>query len=327
MLNKQPIKATIIATGKQVINLSCHALDDLKKRLDTSFAAACQTCLTCQGHIIVMGLGKSGHIARKIAATLASTGSPAFFVHPTEAQHGDLGMLTTNDVLIMLSKSGETAEIIALLPALKKLPIPLIAITGNKHSTLAQVANIHLDASVSQEACPLGLAPTTSSTCALVLGDALAISILSQRGFTAADFAKSHPGGILGKRLLLTVQEIMHCEHNLPVITEAASLKTALVEMTQKNLGITTIVDASGTLSGVFTDGDVRRAFDNNASLNDNITTIMTRHPKTIPATLLAADALQLMENANISALIVTDETNKPLGIVCLHRILQSGII
>lgn len=314
--------------GRLVIEIEANAIAALASRIDQNFEKACHTLLACQGRIVVIGVGKSGHIAKKMAATLASTGSPAFFVHPGEAKHGDIGMITKQDVLIAISKSGETEEIISLLPFFKRLDIPLISITGKLTSTLAQTANVNLDVSIDQEACPLGLAPTTSTTVSLVMCDALAIALLQKRGFTADDFALSHPGGTLGRRLLLRIDEIMHTHEALPKVNLDTVLKNALLEMTQKKLGMTTIVDQEGLLAGIFTDGDIRRAFDNNVDINTiEIAKVMTKNPKVIRKGTLAAEALHIMETYKITSLVVTDETNKPLGVVHMHDILRAGVI
>lgn len=313
--------------GQAVIKQTIQALKVLAERIDQRFAQACDYLMASKGRIVVMGIGKSGHIAKKIAATLASTGSPALFVHPAEAHHGDIGMVTAQDIILVLSKSGETPEILSLLPFIKRLGIPLIALTGNPQSTLAQIATINLDVSIEKEACPLGLAPTTSTTTALVMGDALAIALLNKRGFTENDFALSHPGGALGKRLLLRVEEIMCKGAAIPIVNDTAFLKTALVEMTQKKLGMTTVVDDQGKLVGIFTDGDVRRAFDKNADIHQTqLFQVMTPDPKVISAQLLAAEALQTMEAHKITALVVTDSQHKPIGVVHLHDILKAGI-
>jgi arabinose-5-phosphate isomerase len=314
--------------GRAVIETEAEAISALVSRIDHKFASACHYLLACQGRIIVMGMGKSGHIARKIASTFASTGSPAFFVHPGEARHGDFGMITNNDVVLALSNSGETEELLSILPYIKRLDIPLISITGKIHSTLAQSATINVDVSVEKEACPHGLAPTSSTTAALAMGDALAISLLQKRGFTAEEFALSHPGGTLGRRLLLKVQDIMHIGDAIPRVDFNAFLKSALAEITQKKLGMTTVLDADGKLAGVFTDGDVRRAFDNNADVyKTTISTHMTKNPKVIRASILAAEALHIMETFKITSLIVTNEQNNPVGVVHLHDILRAGVM
>ena len=318
----------ICELAKAVIKIEIEAIQALDQRIDHLFTRACQYLLDCKGRIIVLGIGKSGHIARKIAATFASTGSPAFFVHPGEAKHGDMGMIMQNDVILTLSNSGETEEIVTLLPFIKRLDIPLITLTGNPESTLAKAASVNIDVSVHKEACPLGLAPTSSTTAALVMGDALAISLLHNRGFTAEDFAMSHPGGSLGRRLLLKVDEIMYTGNAIPKVTQDALLKTALVEMTQKKLGMTTIIQENGTLAGIFTDGDVRRAFDNNADIHKTtIRQIMSKNPKVISLGTLAAEALRIMQSFKITSLVVTNIENYPIGIVHMHDILRAGVI
>jgi len=314
--------------GRAVIETEAKMISNLVSRIDHNFAKACQYLHNCAGRIVVMGVGKSGHICKKIAATFASTGSPAFFIHPSEAKHGDIGMLTRNDVLLALSNSGESEEIISILPFIKRLDIPLISLTGKPHSTLARAATINIDVSVEKEACPLGLAPTSSTTAALVMGDALAMALLDRRGFTENDFAMSHPGGTLGRRLLLLVNEIMHKNNEVPVVSLNASLKEALVEMTQKKLGMTTVVNDARELVGVFTDGDIRRAFDKNADIHQTqIHQVMSRNPKTISQDLLAAEALSIMETFKITSLVVTDEQHRPVGIIHIHDILRAGVI
>lgn len=318
----------ICTLGRAVIETEAEMISALISRIDETFAAACLHLHNCTGRIAVMGVGKSGHIGKKIAATFASTGSPAFFIHPSEAKHGDIGMLTQQDVLLALSNSGESEEIIAILPVIKRLGIPLISLTGRPESTLAKSATININVAVEKEACPLGLAPTSSTTAALVMGDALAMALLEKRGFTEDDFALSHPGGTLGKRLLLKVDDIMHQDKDMPITQQNASLKDALVEMTRKKLGITTIVNQQGELLGIFTDGDVRRTLDRQMDIHQTvITDVMTKNPKTILQGKLAAEALNLMEQHQITALVVTDTQHKPVGIVHIHDILRAGVI
>ena len=318
----------ICELGRAVIQTEADAIKSLVNRIDHKFAAACKMLLECEGRIIVMGMGKSGHIAKKIAATFASTGTPAFFVHPGEAKHGDFGMITAKDVIVAISNSGETEELISILPYIKRLDIALVAITGKTNSTIALSANINLDISVEKEACPLGLAPTSSTTACLVMGDALAISLLEMRGFTTEDFALSHPGGTIGRRLLLKVDQIMHTGAAIPRINMDAFLKTALNEITQKKLGMTTVLHEDGKLAGIFTDGDVRRAFDNNADVYKTaINQIMTKNPKVIRPGILAAEALHIMETFKITSLIVTNEQSHPVGVVHLHDILRAGVM
>ena len=299
----------------------------LSSALGPTFAAACQCVLGTSGRVVVTGMGKSGHIAGKIAATLASTGTPAFFVHPGEASHGDIGMITANDCVIALSNSGSTHEILTLLPLIKRLGVPLISMTGSNNSELAKAANVHLLASVETEACPLNLAPTSSTTAALVMGDALAIAILEARGFTAEEFAFSHPGGALGKRLLLRVADVMVSGSDIPAIAPTAMLADAIVEMTQKGLGMTTIATDDQRLLGIFTDGDLRRAVETGTDLRATpLTETMTADTLTIHQELLAAEAMALMERHQISALVVVDDQDMILGIVTLLALLQAGL-
>src|SRR5574344_1060427 len=299
--NREPGMSTassLIQSATQAIALEVEAINHLKQRIDQRFAEACQLILNCSGRVVVVGMGKSGHIGRKIAATLASTGTPAFFVHPAEASHGDMGMITANDVVLALSNSGSTHEIVTLLPLIKRLGITLISMTGNVESPLAQAAAVNLDASVEQEACPLNLAPTSSTTVALVLGDALAIALLEAKGFTPEDFAFSHPGGALGRRLLLKVEHVMHSGAELPSVPCGASLRSALLEMTQKNLGMTLILAADQTLAGIFTDGDLRRALDKGIDVREAcIDDLMTPGGKTARPEMLAAEALKIMQD------------------------------
>ena len=307
--------------------MEADAVSVLSSALGPPFAAACRCVLGTVGRVVVTGMGKSGHIAGKIAATLASTGTPAFFVHPAEASHGDMGMITVSDCVIALSNSGSTHEILALLPLIKRLGIPLISITGSDASELAQAADVHLLASVETEACPLNLAPTSSTTAALVMGDALAIAILEARGFTAEEFAFSHPGGALGKRLLLRVIDVMVSGSDIPTVTPTAALADAIVEMTQKGLGMTTIATDNRQLLGIFTDGDLRRAVENYSDLRATpLTEAMTADARTIHPELLAAEAMALMERYQISALVVVDDQNTILGIVTLLALLKAGL-
>ena len=299
----------------------------LSSTLGPPFAAACRHILGTTGRVVVTGMGKSGHIAGKIAATLASTGTPAFFVHPGEASHGDMGMITASDCVIALSNSGSTHETLTLLPLIKRLGIPLISMTGSDTSELAQAADVHLLASVETEACPLNLAPTSSTTAALVMGDALAIATLEARGFTAEEFAFSHPGGALGKRLLLRVADVMVSGSDIPTVTPTAALADAIVEMTQKGLGMTTIAADDRQLLGIFTDGDLRRAVKNGIDLRaTQLTDAMTADARTIHQELLAAEAMALMERHQISALVVVDDQNTIIGIVTLLALLKAGL-
>lgn len=315
--------------ARAVIETEAKAVTDLSERIGKEFIQACQFMYDCEGRIVVLGMGKSGHIGDKIAATLASTGSPAFFVHPGEASHGDMGMITRNDVVMALSNSGETSEVLTILPLIKRLGVPLIALTGNPKSTLARTADAHLDVSVEKEACPLGLAPTSSTTAALVMGDALAVSLLEKRGFTADDFALSHPGGALGRRLLLHIEDIMHTDNTIPIVAITASLSEALLEMTKKGLGMTAIVDADGKMAGIFTDGDLRRVLDHGeVNVHETkIADVMTKNCKTVQSHQLAAETLRMMEEFKINSLIVVDQDNKPVGAMNMHDLLRAGVV
>jgi arabinose-5-phosphate isomerase len=319
----------IAASARDVIATEAAAIAGLESRISTEFVEACRLILACKGRVVVSGMGKSGHIARKIAATLASTGTPAFFVHPGEASHGDLGMIMPQDVVLALSYSGETDELLVILPVIKRQGIPLIVITGKAESSLARLANVCLDGSISCEACPLGLAPTTSTTVALVLGDALAIALLEARGFTSDDFARSHPAGALGRRLLLRISDVMHTGEDIPCITPDATLADALMEMTRKRLGMTAVVDAQRHLLGVFTDGDLRRALDDqDVNLRGvPVAELMTLGPKTINADKLAAEAAQLMEKHQIHALLVVDEEQHVVGALNIHDLLRARVV
>ncbi len=317
-----------IAAGQRTVRMELEAIDALTARIDDDFVKACKLILSCNGRTIVTGMGKSGHIGKKIAATLASTGTPAFFVHPGEASHGDLGMITRNDLVIAISNSGSSAEVITLLPLLKRMGIPLISMTGNPGSPLAQSADVHLDISIECEACPLDLAPTSSTTVTLVMGDALAVALLEARGFTANDFAFSHPGGALGRKLLLKVEDIMHAGTDLPRVSKDTTLSQALVEMTEKGFGMTTIVSEQDQLIGVFTDGDLRRCVDQEIDIGSAlIEDVMSRNPKTVHQSMLAAEALRLMEDNKITALVVEDDQHHPVGLIHMHDILRAGVI
>jgi len=318
----------LIDSAQRTIRLEIEAVQELLPRINADFIKACELILSCKGRVVVVGMGKSGHIGNKIAATLASTGTTSFFVHPAEASHGDMGMITKDDIVLALSNSGSTAEIVTLLPLIKRLGICLISMTGNPESPLAKAAEVNLDARVSQEACPLNLAPTSSTTASLVLGDALAIALLEARGFTAEDFAFSHPGGALGRRLLLKVENVMHSGESLPQVTRGTSLRDALLEMTQKGLGMTTVLEADGHLAGIFTDGDLRRALDKGIDVRDaRIDDVMTPHGKTIRAEMLAAEALKIMEDNKISALVVVDDNDRPIGAFNLGDLLRAGVM
>jgi arabinose-5-phosphate isomerase len=314
--------------GRAVLATEANAVAALSERIDDQFADACRLLLACQGRVVVLGMGKSGHIAGKLAATFASTGTPAFFVHPGEASHGDLGMITDDDVVITLSNSGETAEINQILPLIKRRGVALIAITGNPDSTLARAANVHLDAGVSEEACPLGLAPTASTTASLAMGDALAIALLDARGFTADDFARSHPGGRLGRRLLLRIEDLMHTGDAVPQVTPNTPLGEALLEMTRKGLGMTAIVDDKAQLIGIFTDGDLRRALDEGVDVHTTgVQAVMTPKPRRVIAEQLAAEALAMMERHSINALLVTQPDGTLAGALNMHDLLRAGVI
>ncbi len=320
--------AKLRSLGLAVIETEAAAVAGLADRIDGRFVQACQYMLRCRGRVVVTGMGKSGHIGSKIAATLASTGTPAFFVHPGEASHGDLGMITTGDVVLALSNSGETGEIVTILRLIKRLGAPLIAMTGNPHSTLATKADVNIDVSVVKEACPLGLAPTASTTATLAMGDALAVALLEARGFTAEDFALSHPGGSLGRRLLLHVADIMHRGEDVPQVRESASLRDALVEMTAKGLGMTAVVDAEQRAVGVYTDGDLRRTLDLGVNvLTSTLTEVMTRGGICIGPDRLAAEALKLMEQNKINSLLVVDAEKRLCGALNMHDLLRAGVV
>jgi arabinose-5-phosphate isomerase len=319
----------LASSGRRVLDLEIRGLQAVAGRIDGDFTAACTLLLASHGRVVCIGMGKSGHIARKIAATFASTGTPAFYVHPGEAGHGDLGMITDADVVLALSNSGETDELLMLLPVLKRQGNQLIAMTGRPGSTLARQADVHLDVSVPAEACPLALAPTTSTTAALALGDALAVALLEARGFTADDFARSHPAGALGRRLLLHITDVMHAGDNVPRVPAEATLSEALVEMSRKRLGMTAIVDDDGRLLGLFTDGDLRRALDDAAIdlRQTRIDAVMTRTPKTIGMDALAVEAAQMMETHQINALLVVDPQHRVVGALNIHDLLRARVV
>lgn len=313
--------------GKEVLDIEREGLAQLYQYINDDFNQACRLIFHCKGKVVVMGMGKSGHIGKKMAATLASTGSPAFFVHPGEASHGDLGMVSAQDIVIAISNSGESHEILALIPVLKRLQIPLICMTANPSSSMGKVADVHLCIHVPREACPLGLAPTSSTTATLVMGDALAVSLLKARGFTAEDFALSHPGGALGRKLLLRVSDIMHSGDEIPYVFLDATLRDALLEITRKNLGMTAICSKEMKILGIFTDGDLRRIFDLNINLNDaKIADVMTKGGIRISPGSLAVDALNLMQQRNITALLVSDN-DILLGAVHMHDMLRAGVV
>ncbi|WP_371376696.1 KpsF/GutQ family sugar-phosphate isomerase [Thalassotalea aquiviva] len=314
--------------GSQVIEIEQQAIANLQNFIDDQFALACKKMYECTGRVVVIGMGKSGHIGGKIAATLASTGTPAFFVHPGEASHGDLGMITTDDVVLAISNSGETNEILAILPVIKRIGCTLIAMSGNPQSTLANLADCHICIKVPKEACPLGLAPTSSTTATLAMGDALAVALLNVKGFTADDFALSHPGGSLGKRLLLRLSDIMHTDERIPKINETALIKDALVEMSTQGLGMTAVVNAQDKLVGLFTDGDLRRILDEEINIHTaQIRAVMTRNPIVAHADMLAAQALKLMEDKSINGLIIVNQHQVPIGAMNMHDILKAGVL
>lgn len=320
--------ARIIAMAKRVLSVEAEAVSELQNRIGDDFVAACRLCLECRGRIAVTGIGKSGHIAGKIASTLASTGSPAFFLHPGEASHGDMGMITADDVVIAVSNSGETAELIILLPLIRRLATSLITLTGNPDSTLAMAASVNLDVSVAEEACPLNLAPTASTTATLATGDALALSLLEARGFTAEDFARSHPGGRLGRRLLVRVEDIMHTGDAIPQVGVDTPLKDALLEMSEKGLGMTAVVNKDGTVAGVFTDGDLRRTLDHQVDIHKTIISeLMTASCKTATAGMLASEAVSLIESYKITSLLVVNEQQQLVGALNIHDLFRAGVM
>lgn len=318
----------LLRLARQVLQIESEAVDRLSLRLGDAFVRSVRLVLECRGRVVVSGIGKSGHVARKVASTMASTGTPAFFVHPAEASHGDLGMVTADDVVIAISYSGESVELVSIVPLLKRQGARLIAMTGSPDSTLARCADVHLDASVEKEACPLGLAPTASTTAALALGDALAVALLTARGFGPEDFARSHPGGKLGRRLLVRVCDLMHSGPALPMVPEDCSLLAALLEMSAKGLGMTAVAGHDGCLAGIFTDGDLRRAVAAGADLHaGRIAEVMTRSPRTIRGAELAATAVKQMEEARINGLIVVDDAGFPIGALNMHDLLRAGVV
>jgi len=316
------------ARARRVLDVEAQAIRDLVPRIGADFAHACRLCLACPGRVIVTGMGKSGHIGGKLAATLASTGTPSFFVHPGEASHGDLGMITAKDLVLAISNSGETAEVVTILPLLKRLAVPLITMTGVPDSTLGNAADVALNIGVREEACPLNLAPTASTTATLAMGDALAVALLESRGFTKEDFALAHPGGALGRRLLLHVGDLMHTGAELPSVRDDAPLHEGLLEMTRKSLGMTGVVDADGRLAGVFTDGDLRRALDRNVDLQaTRMREVMTENCRTAAPEELAAEALLRLEQNKITALLVVDNEQKLVGALHVHDLLRAGVV
>jgi arabinose-5-phosphate isomerase len=325
-MNSEYTDEGLVELGRQALTIEIDGLRAQLPRLGTDFARACRICLNCRGRIVVTGMGKSGHIGGKIAATLASTGTPSFFVHPGEASHGDVGMITRDDAVLALSNSGETAEILTILPVIKRLGVPLIAFTGNSDSALARIATVHLDIRVPAEACPLNLAPTASTTAALAVGDALAVALLKARGFTEQDFVRSHPAGALGRRLLY-VKDVMRSGGQIPTVRADTTVAEGLLEVTSKGLGMTAIVDDSMRVLGVFTDGDLRRALDRAADLRaTRMDQVMTAAPKSVLPSTLAAEAVHLMETHRITSLIVLDETGKLVGVLHVHDLLRAGV-
>lgn len=317
-----------IRAGQRVIQVEQTALDNLKPHVNADFQRACAIMLACTGRIVVSGMGKSGHIGNKIAATLASTGTPSFYVHPGEASHGDLGMITPQDVVIAISNSGETAEILTIVPLIKRMKAKLISITNNGQSSLAQAADVSLEIGKSPEACPLGLAPTSSTTATLVLGDALAVALLEARGFTPEDFALSHPGGSLGRKLLMRVEDVMHKGEEVPVVKKDTLVIDALMEITNKGLGMTTVIDADGKLAGLYTDGDLRRSLDHKVDVHaTQIEKVMSTKCTTVTPNLLAAEALGIMQDKKINGVIVVDRDNRPVGALNMHDLLRAGVM
>jgi arabinose-5-phosphate isomerase len=318
----------LLALAANVLDIEARAVDALKSRLNSDFVAACDLCMETPGRVVVTGMGKSGHVSNKIAATLASTGTPAFFMHPAEASHGDLGMITSQDLLIAISYSGETAEVVTILPVVKRMGARLLAITGNPRSTMAEAADVHLDISVAEEACPLNLAPTASTTATLAMGDALAVALLKKRGFTAEDFARSHPSGSLGKRLLLRVSDVMRTGDRVPAVSANVSLRDALLEMTDKGLGMTAIVDADRRILGIYTDGDLRRTLDMGADIRETIIRdVMHANCKTIGEEVLAAEALHMLEQNKITGLLVADDEGVLIGALNIHDLFREGLM
>lgn len=324
----QAAASASLASARRTLDIEARAVAALASRLDASFARAVELVLSCRGRTVVSGMGKSGHVARKIASTLASTGTPAFFVHPAEASHGDLGMITADDVLIALSNSGESAELLAIVPVIKREGARLISITGNASSSLAREADVHLDAGVTEEACPLGLAPTASTTAALALGDALAVALLEARGFDREKFARSHPGGSLGKRLLTHVRDVMRTGEALPSVPRTSSLSQAIIEMSRKGLGMTAVVDEQARVIGIFTDGDLRRALERPIDVqNTPIERVMTAQPRFVAADRLAVEAVKLMEDHRISQLVVVDDEMRLIGALNMHDLFRAKVL
>ena len=328
LTNQKVSNDELLALAREVLEIESRAVDALRSRLDEDFVAACQLCLNTRGRVVVTGMGKSGHVSNKIAATLASTGTPAFFMHPAEASHGDLGMITGQDLLLAISYSGETTEVVTILPLVKRMGAKLLSFTGNPDSTMAQAGDVHLDVSVAEEACPLNLAPTASTPATLAMGDALAVALLKSRGFTAEDFARSHPSGMLGKRLLLRVADVMCSGDRIPAVRADASLSDGLMEMTEKGLGMTAIVDKNDRIQGVFTDGDLRRMLDTGIDIHKTvISDVMHANCKTTTADVLAAEALHILEENKITSLLVADDDNRLIGALNIHDLFREGLM
>jgi len=326
-LRKEEEKFDFISIGKKVLDIESIAIAKLKHQLDNNFDIACQLCLDCNGKIIVMGIGKSGHIADKLAATLASTGTPSFFVHPGEASHGDLGMISKSDVVIALSNSGKTEEIVGLLPILKNMGIKIIAMTGDDNSKIATASDIHIDVGVEEEACPMNLSPTASTTAALAMGDAIAVALLEKRGFSIEDFAKSHPGGSIGKKLLLLVEDIMHTDEQIPIVLQDHKLALGLIEMSEKALGMTAVINEKNELVGIYTDGDLRRTLEENVDIQTTLMReVMTKNCITVKPNLLAVKAVEIIQENKITSLVVVKE-NKIVGALNIHDLFRAGVM
>ena len=320
-------KFDFTSIGKRVLTIESAAIARLKDQLDNNFDNACQLCLDCSGKIIVMGMGKSGHIADKLAATLASTGTPSFFVHPGEASHGDLGMISRSDVVIALSNSGKTEEIVSLLPILNNMGIKIIAMTGDKNSKIATASDVHIDVGVEEEACPMNLSPTASTTAALAMGDAIAVALLEKRGFSVEDFAKSHPGGSIGKKLLLLVKDIMHTDKQIPIVFQDQKLAQGLIEMSEKALGMTAVINETGELVGIFTDGDLRRTLEANVDIQTTLMReVMTQNCITVTPNFLAVKAVEIIQDNKITSLVVIQE-NKIVGALNIHDLFRAGVM
>ena len=326
-MTEEEEKFDFISIGKKVLDIESTAIAKLKDQLDNNFDIACQLCLDCNGKIIVMGIGKSGHIADKLAATLASTGTPSFFVHPGEASHGDLGMISKNDAVIALSNSGKTEEIVSLLPILKNMGIKVIAMTGDDNSKIATASDVHIDVGVEEEACPMNLSPTASTTAALAMGDAIAVALLEKRGFSVEDFAKSHPGGSIGKKLLLLVQDIMHTDEQIPIVLQDHKLALGLIEMSEKALGMTAVINEKDELVGIYTDGDLRRTLEENIDIQTTLMKeVMTKNCITVKPNLLAVKAVEIIQENKITSLVVVEES-KIVGALNIHDLFRAGVM